>query len=99
MRFLIKLMLPALLAAMLFSACGGGAGSASVSAGDVAVVGSTHITQGDYDALLDQQKQSAGTSFPKQGTAEFESVKSKVVTALVQQAERSERAKSDGIVV
>jgi parvulin-like peptidyl-prolyl isomerase len=97
MRFLVKLILPALLAAVLVAGCGGG--SASVSPGDVAVVGSTHITQGQFNALVAQQKQSAGSTFPKQGTAEYESVKSKIVTALVQQAERTERAKSDGIAV
>jgi foldase protein PrsA len=98
MRFLVKLTLPALLVAVLVAGCGGG-GSASVSPGDVAVVGSTHITQGQFDALVAQQKQSAGSTFPKQGTAEYESVKSRIVTALVQQAERTERAKADGIVV
>jgi foldase protein PrsA len=97
MRYLLKISLPTLLAAVLLTACGGG--GAAVSAGDIAVVGSTHITQAQYDNLLAQQKQSAGSSFPKQGTAEFESVKSKVVTALVEQAERAERAKSDGIKI
>lgn len=98
MRFLVKLILPALLAAVLVAGCGGG-GSASVSPSDVAVVGSTHITQGQFNSLIAQQKQSAGSTFPKQGTAAYESEKSKVVTALVQQAERTERAKSDGISV
>lgn len=98
MRFFIKLTLPALLAAVLVAGCGGG-GSSSVSSGDVAVVGGTHITQGQFDSLIAQQKQSAGSSFPKQGTAEYESEKSKIVTALVQQAMRTERAKQYGIVV
>src|SRR5262249_52196083 len=98
MRFLIKLILPALLAAVLVAGCGSG-GSSSVSPGDVAVVGGTHITQGQFDALVAQQKQSAGSTFPKQGTAEYESVKSRIVTALVQQAERTDRAKKDGIAV
>lgn len=97
MRFLVKLILPTLLAAVVVSGCGGG-GSA-VTAGDIAVVGGTHITQAAYNNLLAQRKQSAGPSFPKQGTAEFESVKGQVVTALVQQAERTEKAKDDGIVV
>jgi parvulin-like peptidyl-prolyl isomerase len=97
MRLLLKISLPTLLAAALLTGCGGG--GASVSPGDVAVVGGVHITQAQYDNLLAQQKQSAGASFPKQGTAEFESVKGKVVTALVQQAERTERAKSDGIKI
>jgi foldase protein PrsA len=99
MPFLLKLTLPALLAAVLVAGCGGGGGSASVSPSDVAVVGGTHITQGQFNALIAQQKQSAGSTFPKQGTAEYEAEKSKIVTALVQQAERTERAKADGINV
>jgi parvulin-like peptidyl-prolyl isomerase len=98
MRFLVKLTLPALLAAVLVAGCGGG-GSASVSSSDVAVVGNTHITQGQFNALVQQQKQSAGGSFPKQGTSAYETMKSRIVTALVQQAERTERANSDGINV
>jgi foldase protein PrsA len=98
MRFLVKLTLPVLLAAVLVAGCGGG-GSASVSPGDVAVVGSTHITQGQFNTLVSQQKQSAGSTFPKQGTAEYEAVKSRIMTALVQQAERTARAKADGITV
>src|SRR5438874_11168833 len=93
MRVLFRISLPTLLASVLLTACGGGGGA--VTAGDIAVVGKTHITQAAYDNLLAQQKQSAGSSFPKQGTAEFESVKGKVVTALVQQAERAEQAKAD----
>jgi foldase protein PrsA len=96
MRFFVKISLPALLAAVLLTACGSGA---AVSAGDIAVVGSTHITQGQFDTLIAQQKQSAGASFPKQGTSQYQTVKSQVVTALVQQAERSERAKAEGITV
>src|SRR6476661_5817277 len=98
MRFLIKISLPTLLAAVLVAGCGGGGGSA-VSAGDVAVVGNTHITQAQYNALVAQQKQSAGSSFPKQGTAQFEALKGRIVAALVQQAERTEKAKADGIVI
>jgi foldase protein PrsA len=98
MRFFVRLTLPVLLVAVLVAGCGSG-GSASVSAGDVAVVGTQHITQGQFDSLVAQQKQSTGSTFPKQGTAEYEAVKSRIVTALVQQAERTERAKADGINV
>jgi parvulin-like peptidyl-prolyl isomerase len=97
MRFLIKLIVPTLLAAVLAAGCG--SSGPGVSAGDIAVVGTTHITQGAYDQLLKQQQQSAGSTFPKQGTAEFEAEKSKVVTALVQQAERTQRAESYGIKI
>ena len=50
MRFLIKLIVPTLLAAVLATGCG--SGGPGVSAGDIAVVGKTHITQGAYDQLL-----------------------------------------------
>src|SRR5947208_4357618 len=97
MRFLVKISLPALLAAVLLTACGGGGGA--VTAGDIAVVGKTHVTQAQFDTVLAQQKANASSSFPKQGTSEYESIKSQIVSGLVQQAERDDRAKSDGIVV
>jgi foldase protein PrsA len=96
MRSSVKLILPAVLAALVLAACGS---SSAVGAGDVAIVGKTHITQAQYDALLAQEKVSAGSSFPKEGTAAFESEKTKIVTALVQQAERNEKAEADGIKV
>src|SRR5580765_3557449 len=95
MRLFIKLILPTLLAGVLVAGCGGS--GTAVSSSDIAVVGKQHVTQAAFNALLDQQKQAAGTSFPKQGTAEYEAAKSKLVTGLVQQAERTDRATSDGI--
>ena len=97
MRSLFKFILPILLLAVLVAGCGGG--SAGLNSQDVAVVGKTHISKADYDTLLAQAKRSLGKTFPKQGTAEFESIKSKAVTLLVQQAERAERASSEGIKV
>jgi parvulin-like peptidyl-prolyl isomerase len=96
MRSFVTFILPAMLAAVLLAGCGS---TSTVSAGEIAIVGNTHITQAQYDALLSQQKLGAGSSFPKQGTAAFEAEKSKIVTALVQQAERNEKAESDGIKV
>jgi len=98
MRSLAKFILPVLLLAALVAGCGGG-GSSGLNSRDVAVVGKTHISKSDYDTLLAQAKRSLGKTFPKQGTAEFESIKSKAVTLLVQQAERAERASSEGIRV
>jgi parvulin-like peptidyl-prolyl isomerase len=98
MRSLAKFILPVLLLAALVAGCGGG-GSSGLNSRDVAVVGKTHISKSDYDTLLAQAKRSLGKTFPKQGTAEFESIKSKAVTLLVQQAERAERASSEGITV
>jgi parvulin-like peptidyl-prolyl isomerase len=98
MRFLVKLIFVSLLLGALAAGCGSG-GSSGLSSHDVAVVGKTHISKADYDTLLAQAKRSLGKTFPKQGTAEFESIKSKAVTLLVQQAERAERASSEGIKV
>ena len=93
--------LPILLAVALLAGCGGGS-SAKLSSDDIAVVGKDHISKADYDALLLQAKQSftkQGKTFPKQGTTEFETVKGQAVTLLVQQAEREEKATSEGITV
>ena len=72
---------------------------AALKTDDVAVVGKTHISKTDYDLLLAQAKASLGKTFPQQGTAEFEALKSKAVTVLLQQAERAEAATSNGITV
>ena len=91
------------LAAGLLAGCGGGGGSsAKLSSGDVAVVGSKHISKADFDALLVQAKQSfqsQGRKFPKQGTADYETVKGQAVSLLVQQAEREQKAADMGITV
>jgi parvulin-like peptidyl-prolyl isomerase len=99
MRSLAKFTFPTLFAVALVAGCGGGGGSANVKTSDVAVVGSTHISKTDYDALIVQAKASLGKTFPKQGTTEYEALKSKAVTVLLQQAERSESAASQGIKV
>src|SRR3954468_10607385 len=96
-----KSLLLVTLVAALVAGCGGG-GGASLQSEDVAVVGSGHISKKDYDALLAQAKrsfQSQGRKFPKQGTADYETVKAQAVTLLVQQAEREEKAKSMGVDV
>jgi parvulin-like peptidyl-prolyl isomerase len=93
--------LPILVLAAALAGCGGG-GSASVKSNDVAAVGKVHIQKTDFDALIDQAKRSyaqQGRKFPKQGTADYETVKGQAVTLLVQQAEREEKAKSMGVDV
>jgi parvulin-like peptidyl-prolyl isomerase len=90
-----------LVAAALLAACGGGSSSA-LSSGDVAVVGNQHITQAQFAALLVQAKRAIvgqGRAFPKQGTTNYEAVKSQVVNLLVQQAEEEQRAASNGITI
>jgi parvulin-like peptidyl-prolyl isomerase len=93
---------PVLLAVALLAGCGGGGSSAKLSSGDVAVVGTDHISKNDFDALMLQAKQSytkQGKAFPKQGTSEYEAIKGQAVTLLVQQAEREEKATSEGIKI
>jgi parvulin-like peptidyl-prolyl isomerase len=99
MRSLAKFILPLLLLGALAAGCGGGGSASGLNSQDVAVVGRTHISKADYDTLLAQAKRSLGKTFPKQGTAEYESIKSKAVTLLIPQAERAERADSEGVKV
>jgi foldase protein PrsA len=90
-----------ILAAGILAGCGGG-GSAKLSSADVAVVGSTHITANDLTTLLKRAKisyQGAGQPFPKQGTTNYQAVRDRAMTILVEQAELNEKAASMGITV
>lgn len=97
------LFVPILLAlALLVAGCGGGGGSAKLGSGDIAVVGKTHITKSDFDALMVQAKQSFTSqkrAFPKPGTSQYETVKGQAVLLLVQRAELADKAASMGIKV
>jgi foldase protein PrsA len=98
----LRFLLPIALVAVLAAGCGGGGGSAGLASGDIAVVGNTHIAKTDYDALLAQAKRSfkqQGRPFPKEGTSDFQSIKSNAVTLLVQQAERQAKADDMGVKV
>ena len=97
----LKYLAPLVLVALL-AACGGGGSSDSLGNQDVAVVGHTHIAKAQYDALIEQAKQSyksQGQSFPKEGTSGYETVKGEAISLLVQQAEREEKAASIGVTV
>ena len=72
-----KFLAPILLCAALVAGCGGGGGSAKLGGGDVAVVGNVHISQTQYDALIEQAKRSfqqQGRKFPQQGTTDYETL-------------------------
>ncbi len=91
--------LPLLVLAL--AACGGSS-SAKVASGDVAVVGSTHISLATFNALLDQAKasyKSQGRAFPKAGSTDYQTLKTEAIAYLVQMAEREQRAKDLGITV
>ena len=92
------------LVAALVAGCGGSSDSASLQSDDVAVVGDSHISKADYDALIAQAKRSFAQQtpprkFPTQGTPEFQTIRGQAVTLLVQQAEREEKATSEGITI
>jgi peptidyl-prolyl cis-trans isomerase C len=101
-KFLSPIALAAILLAAVLAGCGGGGSSSGLKGDDVAVVGSAHVSKKAFDTLLDQAKRSytqQGKTFPKQGTTEYETVKGQAVALLVQQAERTEKAKSEGVKV
>ncbi|HUZ81336.1 MAG TPA: SurA N-terminal domain-containing protein, partial [Gaiellaceae bacterium] len=100
-----KVKFPLLLAlfAALLAGCGGGS-AAGLKSNDVATVGGIHVSKTAFDALIAQAKRSYATqtppkAFPKQGTADYETIKGQAVTLLVQQAEREEKASSMGITI
>ena len=76
--------------------------AAKVSSGDVVVVGNTHITQDDFNGLMNTGKatlKQQGQAFPKQGTTAYESLKGNAVTNLLEQAELNDQAASLGIKI
>lgn len=94
--------LAVLLVAVALTACGGSSSTAKLASSDVAVVGSIQISKGEFDDLMataQESYKSQGQKFPKQGTAQYATLRSQAVTLLVQQAEREEKAKSLGITV
>jgi parvulin-like peptidyl-prolyl isomerase len=90
----LRILLVALAALALgISGCGGG--DDQVPADAIAVVGGKEITRAEYDALLTRTKTAyanAKRDFPKQGTPEFNAIKSQAVQWLVQKAQYEEKA-------
>jgi peptidyl-prolyl cis-trans isomerase C len=98
---MVKYPLLLLLAVALLAGCGS-SGAAKLKSTDVAAVGNVHVSKTAFDALIAQAKRSFAQqkrAFPKQGTADYETVKGQAMTLLVQQAEREEKAASMGITV
>src|SRR5579871_6710059 len=90
------------LATAVLAGCGSGGSADKLSSGDVAVVGHTHVSTASFDELLARAKKSfaqQGQKFPKQGTTQYETLKSQAVSLLVQQAELEDKAKAMGIKV
>jgi len=91
-----------ILVAGVLAGCGSGGGSAKLSSGDVAVVGSEHVTLAEMNTTLARAKiayKQQGQAFPKQGTTNYQAIRDNVITLLVEQAELDEKAASMGITV
>ena len=98
----LRLLLFAVPIAMLLAACGGGGGGGSLRSEDVAVVGGQHISKASFDAIMAQQKaslKSQGHAFPKPGTTEYASLRTQVLSVLVQNAEFDAEASKLGVQV
>jgi len=88
--------------ALLLAACGGGGGSAQLENSDVAVVAGQHVTKAKFDEVMSQQKRSLksqGQAFPKAGTAAYSSLRTQVLTVLIQNAEFETEAGKLGVTV
>ncbi|MGN6799338.1 MAG: SurA N-terminal domain-containing protein [Gaiellaceae bacterium] len=91
-----------ILVAGVLAGCGSGGGSAKLSSGDVAVVGSQHISLAALNNELNRAKiayKAQGQKFPKQGTTNYQAIRDNVITLLVEQAELEQKAASMGITV
>ena len=87
--------------ALLLAACGGG-GSTKLDENDVAVVAGQHVTKARFDEVMTQQKRSLksqGQAFPKAGTAAYSSLRTQVLTVLIQNAEFETEAANLGVKV
>jgi parvulin-like peptidyl-prolyl isomerase len=97
----LRFLLPLAVLALLLAGCGGGS-SPKVSNDDVAVVGSTHITQADFNELLAVQKasmKSSGQTVPTAGSTEYAQMRTNIINVLVQQAELAQEAKKLGLTI
>ncbi len=96
----ISLVVFSLALALLVAACGGGGSTATLHAGDVAVVGNQTITKDDFSALMNRAKISYAAHkqpLPKPGTPAYESLKGQAITFLVQRAQFQQKAADMGI--
>jgi parvulin-like peptidyl-prolyl isomerase len=102
---LMKLRYPllALPLVLVLAACGsGGGGSVSLNSGDVAAIGSQHVTKLQFDQSMKQQRLSLkrqGQKFPALGSTQFSALKNQVLSVLVQNAEFEDEAAKLGVKV
>jgi parvulin-like peptidyl-prolyl isomerase len=98
-RLLVVLLLSL---AVLVSGCGGGGGAAETAADDVATVGDVHVSRARFDDTIARFRASMAAQkqkFPKEGTTEYEALKSQAMWLLVLEAAREREANKLGIEV
>jgi parvulin-like peptidyl-prolyl isomerase len=91
----------ALLLVLVLAACGGGS-SITLKSGDVAAIGSQHVTKLQFDQSMKQQRLSLkrqGQKFPAVGSTQFSALKNQVLAVLVQNAEFEDEAAKLGVKV
>jgi foldase protein PrsA len=101
-RNLLPLLLLALVAALVATACGSSEGEESVPPGAIAVVGDKTIPKSDLNAALAQAQKNAEAQkqdFPEPGTPEYADVRSSIVRGLVQQAQWEQAGAAMGVKV
>jgi foldase protein PrsA len=87
--------------ALLVAACGGSSAQ-SVSGDDVAVVGDGHITQAQWNALIEQTKnnfKATKRKFPAPGSVDLANLKTNATQFLIQSSEYEQEAKKLGVSV
>jgi parvulin-like peptidyl-prolyl isomerase len=82
---------------LFMAGCGGG--TQNVSATDVAVVDGTEIARSELDELFGLAKATYGSSFPKAGTPEYQSLQQQLVAFLVQREELEHEAEKLGVKI
>jgi parvulin-like peptidyl-prolyl isomerase len=101
MKNVTRLALLALLVVPVLVAAGCG-GSEDVPTGSVAVVDGTDVSRADLDALMERAQKSYAAqkqTFPKAGTAEYQSLQEQAVAYLVQRVQYEQEAEKLGITV
>src|SRR5579864_1424977 len=98
----LRFLTPMLLVAVLAAGCGSSKPTSKLGAGDIALVGSQHVTLVQYNNALSEERanlKSNGTAFPKPGTTAYQSMQTTIIDALVQQAEFALEAAKLGVKV
>jgi parvulin-like peptidyl-prolyl isomerase len=101
MKNVTRLALLALLVVPVLAAAGCG-GSEDVPTGAVAVVDGTDVSRADLDALMERAHKSYTArkqSFPKAGTADYQSLQEQALAYLVQRVEYEQAAEELGVTV